>query len=904
MPGGESRVAVVGAGAAGVLASVRLLTEAEHRRRRIEVLLIDDAGSAGRGVAYATREPVHVLNVVAGRLSALDEDPDHFVRWAERRLDRPVDREEYLSRWQFGSYLGELLADTVHRCRVARLRRLSERVTGLDRAGRHVLLTFSSGRSVDARAAVLATGVSPPGCAWAPGALRASPAFIADPWETGALAKIPEAKDVLLVGTGLTMADMALVLAGRCGMLHAVSRHGLLPRRHAARPAPPLPPPDPLETGGMAEVRNAVVRHLVTAARSGQGWRPAIDGLRPVTPEIWGRLSDGDRERFLTEHVRHWEVHRHRMPPSVAERLHRLRAGGRLRVHTGQVVAAEPDADGVRIELSGGRILRVGAVVNCTGPQRDPRETDDPLSTGLLAAGFAAVGPHGLGFDTAEDGRLRSASPQDLPLWTLGSSRVGNLWESTAFGEIRDQAGVVAEAIMARLDEPVRRRPRDRYGLPLSTTRSVAEVFNDGVGRLLRGQCGALDRLTESIKEDPGFALGQAVVALLRHERGDRAEVPARLRAALAATGGLDERERSFVRAVAARVAEPNGGGGALVRHVADHPRDALAVSVVVPTIAFGGITSGPESWALVEGLADAYGDDWWYLGQLAFVRQEQRRWSAAESLSARALAAEPASGHAAHARTHVFYETGQHRAGLRWLDDWIGRWGAASDGRAHFAWHAALHELTLGDGTAVLRRYARDLAPPAVTGFRALVDSASLVWRCEMTRRWEGRVRDDPLLLGGVPPDWVRRPPSPFAAMHVAIALAVARDVDGLRRLERYAGRHSAATYREVLVPLSAGLAAVVEQRWHDAVALLTSVRPKLGRLGGSAAQREVVEETLVYALVHAGREAEASRVLSARLERRPSPLDRTRLSEFATHGGARPADARPAGETRRPRN
>jgi hypothetical protein len=305
-----------------------------------------------------------------------------------------------------------------------------------------------------------------------------------------------------------------------------------------------------------------------------------------------------------------------------------------------------------------------------------------------------------------------------------------------------------------------------------------------------------------------------------------------------------------------------------------------LAISVAVPTIAFGGITRGEESWSLVESLGPKYGDDWWYRSQLAFVRQEQERWEEAEMLAAAALAAEPASGHAVHARAHVFYETGAHRPGLEWIDEWIRRWGPRADGRAHFSWHAALHELMLVDDTAVHRRYARDLAPPSVTGARVLVDSASLLWRCEVTRRGSGGFEVEPV-LEAAPPDWLTRPPNPFAALHAAVAFAAAGDADALRRLEVYASKQS-SVFPEVVAPLCAGLAAVVEQRWAEAISLLQSVRPTLGKVGGSAAQREVIEDTLVHALISAGRTAEAAEMLSARLDRRPSPLDHLRLNEL----------------------
>ena len=201
-----------------------------------------------------------------------------------------------------------------------------------------------------------------------------------------------------------------------------------------------------------------------------------------------------------------------------------------------------------------------------------------------------------------------------------------------------------------------------------------------------------------------------------------------------------------------------------------------------------------------------------------------------------------------------------------------------------HFTWHAALHELMLGDDAAVRRRYDRDLAPPAVAGPRALVDSASLLWRCEITRNWNARAGATEV-LGVCPPDMLTRPATSFAAMHAAIALVAAKDEERLRALSAYAAAHDSDIFRRVIVPLCDGLANVVAQRWAEAVTELAAVRPHVERLGGSAAQREVIEDTFVHALACAGRHGEAADVLSARLDRRPpSPLEEGRLAGLRT--------------------
>ena len=436
----------------------------------------------------------------------------------------------------------------------------------------------------------------------------------------------------------------------------------------------------------------------------------------------------------------------------------------------------------------------------------------------------------------------------------------------------------------------VARRPRDPYGLPLTTTPEAAEAYNQGLLRFLRVQTGAQGLIEKAVRADPGFALGHAALALLGDAGAADTDVPAALDAARrAARSGLDDRERSFVDAVTVRTPAGGDGPGAtprLLRHLRAHPRDALSVNVAVPTITSNGVAQGEQAWALVESLAPVYGDDPWYLGQLAFVRQEQNRWREAGSLADRALDADPAAGHAVHARAHVLYETGEHRAGLDWLSGWLDRHGPEAFHSAHFSWHAALHELMLDDPGALRRRYDTQLAPPRVTGCRVLVDSGSLLWRCHVTGRWQGplpgaAVRD------AAPEDWLEAPPTAFAALHSALVLALTGDTGRLRTLRRTLLGRAQPVFHSTLAGLCDALVAVVEERWGPAADLLGPLLPRLGPLGGSAAQREVVEETLLHALARAGRNQEAARLLSARLDRRPAPLDRNRYLDLVVLGG-----------------
>jgi uncharacterized NAD(P)/FAD-binding protein YdhS len=876
---GDCRVVVVGAGAGGTLVATHLVTALSSRFR---VELVDPTPGTGRGQAYSTTDERHLLNVPASGMSAFPRDPDHFLRWLRAHHDPTFQPHDFAPRAAFGRYVESLLTTATEFPGNARLVRRHAEVADIARAGDGFVVELTDGDRLEAGAVVLATG-SRPGTAWAPPELAADPRLVADPWTQG----IPEVGDVLMLGSGLTMVDLAISADRPDRTIHVVSRTDAVPHPHVLPTTPPVPPPPGItRTQDLDTLRSTLAAHVAETVASTGDWRAAVDGLRPVTAQLWRGLSEADKRRFIAEDARSWDVHRHRMAPVTARRLDAVAAAGRLVRHRGTLTAVRTDRAALHVTLDDGTTLRVAAVVNCTGPVGSIAA--DPLLTRLAQSGLVRPGPAGLGIDTADDGRILGTLPDTLPFLAVGSLRRGNLWESTAMPEIREQAYDVARIVSRSLHGETRRRPVDPYGLTLSTSKDAAESYNAALGRLLRLQDGAEEGLAEAVAADEGFVQAHAALALLGHEWGANHHWRESLRAAHRAAAGrhLDDRESSFLDAVTTRLRTDEAtGAAALLRHVRLFPRDALAVSVAVPTVAFGGLTSGTQTAELVESLGRSYGDDWWYAGQLAFVRQDQARWAEAEELASYALSVEPSSGHAVHARAHVHYETGDHVAGLAWLDEWIRTRGPEANHRSHFSWHAALHELMQDDVEAVRRRWARELAPSVVSGSRVVVDSGSLLWRGRVTGAWT-----EDLPVAGVraeaPTDWLAAPPTPFAAMHGAVLLAADDDAAALAELRAHAERNDDRVFRDVVAPLCTGLGQVVEERWNAAAATLTGVVATMAPLGGSRAQREVVEDTLVHVLAMAGRATEAAELLDQRLSRRSSALDARRRAAVLGRG------------------
>jgi uncharacterized NAD(P)/FAD-binding protein YdhS len=321
--------------------------------------------------------------------------------------------------------------------RRARATKLTGRTVALD-----------SGPDLMADHVVLATG-NPAGAqpASIPAAVRAHPAYVADPWRTGALERIPATVPVLLIGAGLTAVDVALTLTvDRAAPVVAVSRRGLLPLSHTAAATAPRKP----ALDDCARLRD-VVRAVRAAAGASADWRTVVDGLRPDLDRLWSAFSPTEQDAFLRHLVRPWDCHRHRMAPEVAVRIGGLRAAGAFDVRSGGIRAvAAGSGGGLVADLADGPRW-FGAVVNCSGPGRLPHSAD-PLTRALLDDGQARIGPYGLGLDIDAAGRMRDrAGVAGDRTWLIGPLRRGVQWETTAVPEIRTQAQQVAAGMASRI---------------------------------------------------------------------------------------------------------------------------------------------------------------------------------------------------------------------------------------------------------------------------------------------------------------------------------------------------------------------------------------------------------------------------------------------------------------------
>lgn len=468
---GVPTVAIIGGGASGALIAAHLLRRSH--RDGLRVVVIERRPRIGLGLAYSTMDPEHRLNVPAGQMGAWPRDPAHFVRWASS-CGHELDPEGFAPRALYGEYLARVLDDAERSALPGvTLERRRDEATAVrivpSAQPPFAVVELASGESVAASHVVLALGNLPP--ADPQGAdpeLLASDRFERDPWDPELAERAAGDDKVLLLGTGLTMVDVALTLGARerPGSILTVSRRGLLPRKHRRNLAPPnrwfeLPATEV----NLAELVSRVEAEIASAEGGGGDWRQVIDSLRPYTNRIWRRLSEEDRERFVQHVSRRWDAHRHRMAPEIGRTLEMLRASGRLRVARGTVREmrlSPPDGVEVVFDVAEAETasFRVGRVVNCTGPALDLENGGSKLLTGLFREGRVRLGPLGLGLDHDSRGALLNAHgvPSRL-LSTIGPLRKGRLWETTAMPEIRVQALELADQLCAAVERQRAARP-------------------------------------------------------------------------------------------------------------------------------------------------------------------------------------------------------------------------------------------------------------------------------------------------------------------------------------------------------------------------------------------------------------------------------------------------------------
>ncbi len=405
----------------------------------------------------------------------------------------------------------------------------------------------------------------------------------------------------------------------------------------------------------------------------------------------------------------------------------------------------------------------------------------------------------------------------------------------------------------------------DRYGNPLSTASTAArDAYVEGMDRFLSSAPEVEEAYQQALQADPGFALAHLGIARNRQANGDAAGAREALANARAAATKLTSREQGHLNQLGLLIDGKGAEAYAAARtHLLEYPRDALVAQTclgVFGLIGFSGREGREaENLALADYLAPHYGDDWWFLCVFAFAQMEAGQRGAAEPNIERSMELHPRNANGAHYRAHHYYEVGERETGYAYLSDWRKDYDRRGLLHCHIAWHCALWAMAGGDAETMWAIADADIMPAtgAKPALNVLTDSAALLYRAQLAgidvapARW---CEVSEYALQSFP-----NPGIAFADMHAALAHAMAGNGEALAKIIADARGGAADTVRSV----AKGFKALAAQDWTGAIASLTAIMAEHERLGGSRAQRDLVEHALAGALLRTGKTDEAARLL-----------------------------------------
>lgn len=434
-------VVIVGGGCSAALLLLQLV---EALPKGSHVAIIDASDMPTRGIAYRTRNTRHLLNVPAARMSAYPQKPEDFCNWL-KASGKTFGNFDFVPRWTYGDYLEQRLAEATA-SQQPTLEWIKGTASGIEQVpGPHetkYVVQIAGHEPVAGRNCILAVGtpVSEWPSIFRSAGIKRADLLLVDPWKMQASSDVPKDSEVCVLGTGLTAADavIELVTHSRPRKITMLSRHGLLSEVHK--------PELYLQPGLSAPTLPLRLRQVLRWVREGSrstDWRRVVDALRPVTSQLWKGFTQFEKRQFLRHLRSHWDVARHRMAPQIREELDKLRSAGILEIVSGRVRKVEIQGDKVALSFHDRshslRELHIARVVNCTG--FGDMAPPGSLLAKLESGGLLKRSQIGFGFEVD--------STRSPGFFLIGSLRLGELWESIAVPELRQQARQIAETVAA-----------------------------------------------------------------------------------------------------------------------------------------------------------------------------------------------------------------------------------------------------------------------------------------------------------------------------------------------------------------------------------------------------------------------------------------------------------------------
>jgi uncharacterized NAD(P)/FAD-binding protein YdhS len=460
------KIAIIGAGFSGTMTIYHLIT---NSKGPLQITVFDDKKYLSRGIAYSPYSKAHLLNVTAFKMSAIPAEPDHFVNWVitqgpYSKLDKSIVGNSFLPRHLYGLYLEHIWNQTVKMAdeKNISLRFIQGYVNELNVNGDQIALTLNNGDRLTFDKCVIATGNHTPRNPRIKNQqFFSSKKYFQNPWNHASVTDTHSDHPILIIGNGLTMVDsvLGLLANGFANSIYSISPNGFntLPHRHSGIVYSNLV--DELSSNAsLREIVRLFNKHIKQLREFGISAEPVIDSIRPLTQQIWQRLSVREKKIFMSR-LRHlWGVARHRLPLHIYHKMQQLRLEKRLHIYAGEIVDLKEEGELVIVSFFNKKRktlehLSVSRVINCTGPETDLSRIEGFLQ-GCVKSGIISQDELKLGInaDPTSFAVIDQSGNMVENLFTTGTNLKGLLWESTAVPEIRKQAEQLAGVLLMQME--------------------------------------------------------------------------------------------------------------------------------------------------------------------------------------------------------------------------------------------------------------------------------------------------------------------------------------------------------------------------------------------------------------------------------------------------------------------
>lgn len=461
------KIGIIGGGFCGMMTATRLV---ENATIPLEIVLIEPNPEIGKGIAYQSYSDQHLLNVITSKMSAYDENPNHFLDWVMsqdpyRSEDRELLSRAFLPRNLFGKYLSDIWKNTLQLAELKKIniKIIQDVVSDFDIEENSITIFTKKNQEIKVDYGILATGNSLPRNPKIKNInfYKEKSNYHQNPWGLESIKNSKKEQKVLIIGNGLTMVDtvFGLMEDGFSGKIISLSPNGfhLLPHRGNGIVYTKLLE-EISENLSLNDFAKTIIKHIRIVRKYGLSAEPVIDSLRPMTQKFWISFSEDQKKKFLSRFRYLWNIARHRIPLHSHDKIQQYRTSGILQPITGKLIDFTQKGNGIEVtyfdkKQNKEHHVLVDRVINCTGPESDFSKLENSFIKNKINEGLLVQDSFKLGLGShLENFNLKNKEGIVYPhFFTVGSLLKGELWESTAVGDIRIHPKKIAENILTNI---------------------------------------------------------------------------------------------------------------------------------------------------------------------------------------------------------------------------------------------------------------------------------------------------------------------------------------------------------------------------------------------------------------------------------------------------------------------